>query len=240
MVKETAVGLDEITIDQDVVRKKRRVQRVVQIVTTIILTIATVVSIGAAYINIIYTPIYIDGLSMYPTLNDLTEPTYKEFGFMDARSKALNSIGRGDIVVFRRIQESGSSYLIKRIIGLPLEQIKIENNPAGDTVYIRIDSNNDVFSLPEEYLSDGARIASASGTYGVGSYYSLGENEYFMMGDNRANSQDSRFFGAINFTEIMGVLKAVQGYAKNIETQPDGKAILKNRVWYPMWAWRYY
>lgn len=237
MLKETSVGLEEVVIDKNGNRNKRRFNRGIQLGMTLILIIATLFSVGAAFINIVYDPIYIDGLSMYPTLNALAQPQYKEFGFMDSRPKAKKNISRGDIIVFKQTE---NNYLIKRIIALPFESIKIEDNIVGDKIYIRTDSEGDVFTLPEEYLSATAHQATALGSYGVGSYYDLAEHQYFVMGDNRGNSSDSRSFGAIEFSQIEGVLKAIQGYSKQIVIQSDGKAILKNKVWYPLWSWRFY
>ena len=95
----------------------------------------------------------------------------------------LGSVERFDIVVLETNKYEGD--LIKRVIGLPGETIEIKNNE----IYIN-----------DELLDD---------PYGYGITYNidpvtLGDDEYFVLGDNRIISLDSRSFGAIHRSEIMG------------------------------------
>lgn len=122
----------------------------------------------------IITPVRVDGTSMNKTLAD---------GDILLLYK-LAKIDRFDIVVLD--EEYDDEIIIKRIIGLPGETVEIKD---GD-VYI-----NDILMPDDEYA------------YGDTSDYdkiTLGNDEYFILGDNRLISKDSRYFGAVKKDDIMG------------------------------------
>lgn len=105
-----------------------------------------------------------------------------------AQKLALNSIHRGDIVT--AYSDSKNEFIVKRVIGLPGESIHIDENG-----YIYADG----VLIDEQYQSP---------TVGMSFTYSdidLGENEYFLVGDNRYNSYDSRYFGAIDKSNIRDI-----------------------------------
>ena len=119
------------------------------------------------------TPVKVDGDSMYNTLND---------NDIVLLSK-LSSIGRFDIIVLK--ENDNNATIIKRVIGMPGDKVKIRNNK----IYI----NNKI--IEDEYA------------YGETSDYdeiTLGDDEYFVLGDNRLISKDSRYFGAIKKSDIKG------------------------------------
>jgi len=103
-----------------------------------------------------------------------------------------NGYPRGSVVIFHPPGLPHQNY-IKRIIGLPNEQIFIRNNQ----IIIQNQENPKGFALPENYLSPGT---ITEGTIKV----KLGPDEYYVFGDNRANSKDSRSFGPIKKSEIIG------------------------------------
>lgn len=122
----------------------------------------------------IITPVKVDGTSMNKTLAD---------GDILLLYK-LAKIDRFDIVVLD--EEYDDEIIIKRIIGLPGETVEIKD---GD-IYI-----NDILMPDDEYA------------YGDTSDYdktTLGNDEYFILGDNRLISKDSRYFGAVKKDDIMG------------------------------------
>lgn len=152
------------------------------ILAVIVLNMAHIVIPEGSWIN------FVVGSSMYPTLED-GQITYSE----------NTTFYTGDIIishmpdkVLETQPERAEELIIKRVIGMPGDTITIKDNGY---VYI-----NGVY-YNEPYLTADAQLA----TYqkGIRTTFEVGENEYFVMGDNRADSYDSRFFGTIPREDIM-------------------------------------
>jgi len=125
----------------------------------------------------IATPIRVNGTSMDDTLKN------GETMILNKLAMHVRGIKRWDIVVIR----TDESYLIKRVIALPGETINYEDG----ILYINNQVMEDPFSLTEtENFRDGPVM--------------VGPNEFFVMGDNRSISQDSRLIGPISRNEIRG------------------------------------
>lgn len=125
------------------------------------------------------TPVKVDGSSMYPTLEGNEMMLLNKLGHID----------RFDIVVLHLNGEENN--LIKRVIGLPGETVEIRD----DKIYIN-----------EEVLEDefGYGVMERDTDEIV-----LGEDEYFVLGDNRLVSIDSRTFGKISRSEIKGTTNII-------------------------------
>jgi signal peptidase I len=137
----------------------------------------------------IIQPFYVKGASMEPTFHD------HEYLIIDEISYRFKAPIRGDIVVFR-YPEDPQEYFIKRIIGLPSEKIEIRDGQVS----IYNDQNPEGFALDESaYLADSVKTYDVSGEI-----ISLRDNEYFVMGDNRNSSKDSRSFGPVNSSFLTG------------------------------------
>jgi signal peptidase I len=144
-------------------------------------------TISAFIIIFLYQPVKVEGTSMMPSLDD------QERIFVNKFVYRMEPIRRGDIVVFHYPRDPSKSF-IKRVIGL-----------AGD--HIRIDTGQ-VFvngvSLEEDYVpADYADQRSYPEVV-------VPSNAYFLLGDHRTMSNDSRDFGAVQEKFIYG--KAVFGY----------------------------
>lgn len=121
----------------------------------------------------IATPVRVDGNSMRKTLED---------GDILLLYK-MAKFERNDIIVLD--EKEDEEIIIKRIIALPGETIKIQNGK----IYINDKEYNDEFAYGD--TSDYEQVT-------------LGEDEYFILGDNRLISKDSRYFGTITEDEIIG------------------------------------
>ncbi|MCI0479925.1 signal peptidase I [Candidatus Uhrbacteria bacterium] len=131
-------------------------------------------------------PFYVKGASMEPNFFD------HEYLIIDELSYRFRNPQRGEIVVFRYPNDP-KQYFIKRVIGLPGETVEIANG----RVKIFNDEKPNGFILPEqEYLDQLYTAASRTVT--------LKSDEYFVMGDNRISSLDSRYFGAIERGDVVG------------------------------------
>lgn len=99
---------------------------------------------------------------------------------------------RGDIVVFQGTEEK----LIKRVVGLPGDEVHL----IGEKVYI-----NDILLDESAYIKTSEMHPSMTNHYPIQFPYKVPENHYFLMGDNRGNSYDSRFFGAVSRDDILAI-----------------------------------
>ncbi|MEK9174571.1 MAG: signal peptidase I [Patescibacteria group bacterium] len=132
----------------------------------------------------IIQPFFVRGESMVPSFND------KDYLIIDEISYRFNKPQRGEVVVFRFPQEP-SQYYIKRIIGLPEETVEIKEGLVK--VYNRERPLG--FELREKYLAE-----NTPGDVKI----KLDDNEYFVLGDNRDASSDSRRWGPLGQHLIIG------------------------------------
>jgi signal peptidase I len=127
------------------------------------------------------------------------EPTYydERIFFVNKFLLLFSEPERGQIIQF--IEPTSNELFIKRIIGLPGEQVKVQQNKI-----FLVDTEGNETVLVEDYLPDNTVTRSATG--GAEDYSVIEENEYFVVGDNRKMSHDSRHFGAVDRSLIQGVV----------------------------------
>lgn len=151
-----------------------------------IVVISLVIIIPVRYFLI--QPFYVKGASMEPSFYD------HEYLIIDEITYRFKEPLRGDIIVFR-YPRNPQEYFIKRLIGLPGEEIQIKDGEVR--VFSKENPQGEVLSEP--YLGENVR------TYGLSEErVVLGDNEYFVLGDNRSYSKDSRSFGPVNKSYITG------------------------------------
>jgi signal peptidase I len=121
----------------------------------------------------------IRGSSMSPTLND------GDTAVVNMLIRRMGQLQRGEIVL---VQDGFKEFATKRVVGLPGERIDI----AHGRVYV----NGRL--LPENYLKRDTRTGSRRTTF------KLGSDDYFVLGDNRSDSYDSRSYGPVPRAAIMG------------------------------------
>lgn len=158
-----------------------RLRRMKRILTGFLVFLALLCMVlGAAVVTFKTTGLRfctVDGHSMDNTL-------------FDGEQLILNPSAKprfGDIIVF----DYGGSYLIKRVIGLPGDTVTV----AKGTLYV----NN--IKYDEPYLSPECATKFKDNSFVV----IVGEDEYFVLGDNRDNSRDGRSFGCISKDSVIGV-----------------------------------
>ena len=155
--------------------KKNRKNLLKEVIQYVIILIVVII-----IRTFIFTPIRVQQKSMYPTLNPNDIMILNKIGLY------TSNIKRFDIVVIKLDDE----YIIKRVIGLPNESIEYKD----DMLYVNdeeiketfIDANTEDFKLED-----------------IG-YVTIPKNKYFVLGDNRGNSTDSRVLGLIDRKDILG------------------------------------
>lgn len=153
--------------------------------TSIILIFIITFAITNFIFRTVVASVKVVGDSMYPTLHD------QDYGYVDLMTFKASGIERFEILVIN--EPSLNELIVKRVVGLPNETI----SSYGGNLYI----NGEIINQP--FISQTQRLATQISTI------TLGESEYFVLGDNRQNSTDSRAFGPIQESEIFarGFLK---------------------------------
>ena len=131
-------------------------------------------------------PFYVNGASMEPTYHN------KEYLIINEISYRFDDPKRGEVVVFHYPRDE-KQFFIKRVIGLPGERVVVRDNNV--TVFTNLFPEG--ITIKEPYLLP---HTNTPGEVDI----TLGNNEYFVLGDNRTASLDSRRFGAVNKSEIVG------------------------------------
>jgi signal peptidase I len=186
------LSLDLLEAGTDNDRMEGAVKRIGSFFVDTIETVVIALSIFLVVYLFLMQPHQVDGISMFPNFHD------KDYILTDKVSYRFGDPKRGDVVVFHAppradCPKDTACDFIKRVIALPGDSIRIQSG----AYYV-----NDA-KLPESYIASdvftrGARFLGENVTY------TLKENEYFVTGDNRPHSSDSREWGPISKQEIVG------------------------------------
>ncbi|MCX6759870.1 MAG: signal peptidase I [Candidatus Nealsonbacteria bacterium] len=161
---------------------KKSLSFILEIAKIVVVALAIVIPIR----YFLFQPFFVKGESMQPNFEN------GDYLIIDEISYRLRDPQRGEVIVFKYPQNE-SQLFIKRIIGLPGEKIEIIDNMIKVTK-----KDGQLLDLKEtSYLSSSIQTA---GNMNI----TLEDNQYFVLGDNRQFSYDSRRFGVVSKNEIIG------------------------------------
>lgn len=152
------------------------------------------------FVNFVAHPVRVDGRSMYPTLKD------GEFGFTNVGGVLLNGVKRGDIVVVTMEEKGQKTHWVKRVIGMPGDTISCVN----DIVFINGKVLDETQYIDPDYRQSCVdqfgyfnKVPNADNT-DVQDFeeVKLGDDEYYVVGDNRPYSKDSRYVGPVKKSQL--------------------------------------
>ena len=155
----------------------------IELIKVVVISLAIIIPVRYYLIQ----PFYVKGASMEPNFYD------SEYLIVNEISYHFENPARGEIVVFKYPKDP-SQFFIKRVIGLPGETIEVKN---GNVTVINEEHPDGVLLDESAYLPSGH---ATSGDI----YMHLEDDEYFLLGDNRPSSLDSRIFGPVKNIFIVG------------------------------------
>ncbi|HJP95751.1 MAG TPA: signal peptidase I [Candidatus Saccharimonadales bacterium] len=169
-------------------RKEQMTQRkkVIIIISVVATLVALYFLLPVLLVVFVAQPVRVEGAAMSPTLNN---------GDRIFISKRVDPLQRGDIVVFYYPKDTTKSF-IKRVVGLPGERIDIDSE---GNVMINGQALKESYVQPERNQTAKARWNSVPAEW-----KQLGEDSYFILGDNRDASNDSRSYGPVSKKLIYG------------------------------------
>ncbi len=156
-----------------------------EIIEVVLIAVITVFVIR----NFLVQPFLVSGASMEPNFSS------GNYLLIDEISYRFREPQRGEVIVFRYPGDE-TTYYIKRIIGLPGERLALKDDKI--TIFNKDHPNG--FILEESYLPSSIKTSGKE-------EITLKDNEYFVLGDNRYYSFDSRSWGTLQRAEIIGLVR---------------------------------
>ena len=153
----------------------------------VLVNIVVIVAVVVGIRTFLVSPFQVEGNSMLSTLED------QEYIIINKLVYFVSEPQRGDVVVFFPPHEDKKKYYVKRVIGTPGDEVVIRNGK----VYVRAEGTEDLLELPEAYLDENNTGRTFAQPHGGGDRevrYTVPADRYFVLGDNRQGSLDSRSF----------------------------------------------
>ena len=204
--------------------KNKKLKAILSISGYFLLVIALCFVGALVFHSYYYELVYVSGISMAPTLNGADNEragSIVDFGIVDRHQFALNNIDRFDIVSTyypycekyksdytpEGVLKAGAKMKIKRVIGMPGDVFEIKDG----LLYLKKGEESVNVKYPFKMNLSEAHLHDKDTNTPI----TLGENEYWLLGDNRNSSNDSASMGvAIKKENIVGVLVAIEGRAQ--------------------------
>ena len=228
---------------------KRRVfwDKATFVLIAIFLALSAVFSVTLIYQKTYFEIKWINGQSMYPTFNrDAVDRFGNRKGktggrasngdknldcvIWDGHDAAMAKMERFDIVIASQPNNTARD-LIKRVIAFPGETFYFGSGEDNGSLYLQ-DANGEFVYTPqpigEDFIREGLYTNYQTPT-------TLKANEYFICGDNRGNSSDSRSFGPVTRDLIAGIVVAVIGTADATLNEGDEVVYTNLRIGWPRW-----
>ena len=209
--------------------KKKEKKSVGQEILSWVLTILVAVAAALVIRSVIFEPVRVDGSSMDDTLANgeimfvskfdyssvwLTLPWQSDEAKESAPRFTFGGNPKRFDVVICRYPGRGDTNFVKRVIGLPGDTLRLENG----ILYIKEAGQEEETRYEEPYISDAYRTGSLNNFKA----YTVPEGMYFVMGDHRNNSNDSRSVGPIERNMIVGHVRQVVFPFGNWRGVPNG------------------
>lgn len=185
-INEKEIKEDEAGQKQEIVEEEER-PSVRSFVSDLGKVIIVAVIAMLLFRYFIAEPFIVSGASMVPTYQNKQYLVINKLGYRFSKPE------RGDVIVFRFPQNT-KEFFIKRIIALPEEKVKVENGRV-----IVYNSEH-----PEGKVLDEPYLPKEDVTFGDSKMVTLGSDEYYVLGDNRLQSSDSRLWGILPAEDIVG------------------------------------
>lgn len=182
---ETNLGQAELPVSEHLL------SRVFRYVYDIIKTAVFVLVFALVVRSFLIQPFIVDGSSMEPTFHD------QEYLMVEKLGTTIKKPTRGDIIVFRYPLQPSLNY-VKRIIGVPGDRVVI----GGGKVTVYNNANPSGLVLKEHYLSNNTQTLVRNEL--VEHSWVVNNDGYFVMGDNRDHSDDSRSWGLVPGKNVIG------------------------------------
>lgn len=163
--------------------------KIKEAIKTIIELVAIAVVTSLIFTKVV-NPVIINGKSMYPTLDD------HDISLINVMGLSKDSLKRFDVVVV--YAEELHEKIVKRLIGLPGETIEYRD----DRLYIDGQEYDEPY-LDKDYMEE-AKQKYHTNLFTENFTYTLSKDEYFVMGDNRLVSKDSRALGGFTYDNFIG------------------------------------